>query len=307
MAMQLQGTGIVHKQAPVLRTHEGQTYNTYRVINPGSNSEPIIVNLMSAPGSVADKVLETLQKDTASKSAAGQKVYNRILFQGHSGTLNVTPTLQPDGKTNKEKTELMEGVVHKLDGIDVIATTARQTILDTKAEPDQISVTMFANCEQDDWSSQLRFADGLQVPLQPGQDQAYHIRLLPENPVVTEVLHGIGKAKDAAGNINPDFIPPMEGLYFLSGSLIRESAAGKPVSVRKGTNEKIPAFQAWDRTALQVTTAFLVEIQDMQSQKETNTSVVMHTPDTNYFAKATAAETDSAEVSFGSSVDDLLN
>lgn len=301
MAMQIQGTGLVHKQSPAVRTHEGQEYNTYRVIHLGSNGQPIIINAMTTPGGVVDKVLGTLQQDSAAKASDGQKGYNRILFQGHSGTMNVTPALLPDGKTSKDKQQLVEGVVHKLDGVDVILTTARQTVLDTRAEPEQLSVTMLANCDQDNWTKQLKTGDGLQAPLQPGQDETYHLRLLPENPVVKEVLHGIGDPEK-----KDEYIPPMSGLYFLSGSLIREAAEGKPATKRKD-GSTVDAFPAWDRTALQVTTAFLVEIQDMQSQKETNTSVAMHTPDTNYFATATAAENGSAEVSFGSDVDALLD
>lgn len=201
------------------------------------------------------------------------------------------------GGVSKDKKQLVEGTVHEVNAIDIVCSTARQTILDIKAEPDQLTATVIANCEADRWSPLIKMGDGMQSPLQPGQQDAYHLRIIPDNPVAKEVLHGIGKPDDS------DYIPPSAGMYFLSGTLIRESKESTPADTVKKTD----AFVAWDRIALQVTTALPIELQDMKSQKETNSSVAAHTPDTNYFAQATSGEGEQAPVSYGSNVDSLLD
>ena len=297
MAMQLIGTALVHKAPPKEVSYEGQDYRVFKTIHPGANGEPIIANLYTTPGSHPDKTLEVLQSDAAAQAEAGKRALNRILFSGHSGTLNVTPNFKMGGGVSKDKKALTEGTVHEVNAIDIICSTARQTILDVKAEPDQLTATVIANCQGDRWSTQLKMADGMQSPLQPGQQNAYHLRVIPDNPVAKEVMHGIGKPDDS------DYIPPAPGMYFLSGTLVRESKDATPADPAKKTD----AFVAWDRIALQVTTALPIQLQDMKSQKETNSSVAAHTPDTNYFAAATSGEGEQATVSYGANVDSLLD
>lgn len=297
MAIQLIGTGLVHKAPPKDVNYEGQAYRAWKVIHPGANQEPITLYLHTTPGSHPDKTLEVLQFDSAAKAREGKRVNHRILFSGHSGTLNVTPNFRQGGGVSKDKQQLVEGTVHEVNAIDIVCSTARQTIQDVKAEPDQLTATVIANCELDNWTPIIKVADGMQSPLQAGQQEAYHLRIIPENPVAKEVLHGIGNPE------KPDHIPPAPGMYFLSGSLIRESKEAAPADPQKGKD----AFVAWDRIALQVTTALPIELQDMKSQKETNSSVAAHTPDTNYFAAATSGEGEQAPVTYGSNVDSLLD
>ena len=302
MAIQAIATTYMHKDAPKTREIEGQTYNVFKTIHLGPKHKgegSIQINLHVVPGSVVDQALMVYQQDLASNAETGTKKKVRLLIQGTDGTLNVKADYQMGGGVSQDGRQLTEGVVQRTNAIDLICTSARQTVLDAKAEPEQFTVTMIANCEGDAWTSVLKAGDGLQAPLQPGQKDAYHLRLLPENAAVKDVLHGIG---DPKAN---DYIPPESGLFFLSGSLVRESKPAQEMSVKKG--KQVDAFVAWDRIALQVTSAFPIEVQDMKSQKESNSTVAMAKPDTSYFDSVTSGESETAEVNFGDDVEKLFD
>ena len=299
MAIQAIATALVHKNPPNKVTYEGQEYNSYRVIHAGLK-DPCKINLLVVPGSINDNALSIFQKDVAKAAASSQKMSVRLLIQGTNGTLNVTSEVRAGGAIAADGKGLLDGVVHAADTLDLICTSVRQTVLDPQAEPEQFTVTMIANCEIDSFSSTIKVGDGLQDPLQPGQNDALHIRLLPENPLVKQVLHGIGDPK------KDDHIQPAAGIYFLSGSLVRESKAAQPAQLDAHGGIKKKAFVAWDRMAMQVTSAFPIKIQDMSAQKESNKTVALHRPDPNYFDNVTSGKTESSYMSFGKEVDDLM-
>lgn len=300
MAIQAIATTYMHKDAPKTREIEGQTYNVYKTLHIPGVKDTIQVNLHTTPGSVVDQALGVFQQDVASAAEAGTKKKVRLLIQGTDGTLNVKADYQMGGGVSQDGRQLTEGVVQRTNAIDLICTSARQTVLDAKAEPEQFTVTMIANCEGDAWTSVLKAGDGLQAPLQPGQKDAYHVRLLPENAAVKDVLHGIGDPNAS------DYIPPENGLFFLSGSLVRESKPAQEMSVNK-KGKQVDAFVAWDRIALQVTSAFPIEVQDMKSQKDSNATVATARPDTSYFDSVTSGEAATTEVSFGDDVEALFD
>ena len=295
MAIQLIGTALVHKAPPVERTVEDIKYKSYKLVHPGIK-EPIAINALVVVGSEIDKQLSVFNEKSAKRAAAGNtEPPIRLVFTGTNATLNVDPSFEMGGGVSKDKRSLVEGTVHRLNGVDLLLMSARQTVMDLKAEPEQLTCTMIAQCDQDKWTKQIKVGDGLQAPLQPGQENAYSIRLLPDNAIVKETLHGIGDPNSS------DFIPPASGIYFLSGSLVREAKSAQQASDSKN------AFVAWDRIALQVSSAFELVIQDMESQKNVNASVAAHTPDVDYFERATSGEADAAPVSFSADVDALLS
>ena len=298
MAIQAIATTYVHKDGPKTREIEGQTYNVYKTIHLGVK-DTIQINLHTTPGSVTDQALSVFQQDVAKAAEAGTKKKVRLLIQGTDGTLNVKADYQMGGGVSQDGRQLTEGVVQRTNAIDLICTSARQTVLDAKAEPEQFTVTMIANCEGDAWTTILKNGDGLQAPLQPGQKDAYHLRLLPENAAVKDVLHGIGDPNAS------DYIPPANGLFFLSGSLVREAKPAQEMSVKKG--KQVDAFVAWDRIALQVTSAFPIDVHDMKSQKDSNATVATARPDTSYFDSVTSGESETAEVNFGDEVESLFD
>ncbi|MDA7685347.1 hypothetical protein N8608_02140 [bacterium] len=303
MAIQAIATTYMHKDAPKTREVEGQTYNVFKTIHLGPKPKgegSIQINLHVVPGSVVDQSLTVFQQDLANNAEAGTKKKVRLLIQGTDGTLNVKADYVMGGGASQDGKQLTQGVVQRINSIDLICTSARQTVLDARAEPEQFTVTMIADCQGDAWTTILKTGDGLQAPLQPGQKDAYHLRLLPENAAVKDVLHGIG---DPKAN---DYIPPESGLFFLSGSLVRDSKAAQPMTVKKDGEQK-DAFPEWDRIALHVTSAFPIEVQDMKSQKESNSTVAMAKPDTSYFDSVTSGESETAEVNFGDEVESLFD
>ena len=254
MTMQIQATGLVGTKKSQVNV-DGVLHTVYRIRHLGLTNNYVWLNTYVQADTALDLRMESLR--AAAELGKEKDQYIRVLARGGNATLNIQTEVLPNGKADRRSGTLSEGAVCKANGIDFFLSNIRQIPLDQKLEPEEFSATVLGQITRGGgktWTdAELKSIDLLMPPLQAGQDEGFHLRVIAEKGTpAKEVLQ------------HPD---SPNGFYWVSGSLVRNEGEGQ--------DEKSNPISPWDRIALHADTVFVVSTQLDWKQKQTNQAVAM--------------------------------